>query len=243
MSYVRRGSACAGRDGVCLPRIVGDVTVTGDLSVAGQSYLKDGISVGAAAIPLTGDNTEISIYSQNTTKGNIIKTETTIADGASYAEFWAKSAVASWSMYASEKTNSLRFYEYLPTTEVSQDTDRMTIVSGGNVGIGTTTPTARLHIAATADNSNADLRVDGHIISPSLPFGGQVAYNAATHPLGLFIPFGKTLATVPVVTASNVGTVSGAAIISVVTTSGFTAIVSNGAIAIDGTINWIALPQ
>ena len=51
---------------------------------------------------------------------------------------WSKDTVEKWLAYVPASSNDLRFYDGTG--------DRVTLQSGGNVGIGTTSPTAKLHV-------------------------------------------------------------------------------------------------
>lgn len=200
-------------------------------------------TIGARTTPQTNDNTEITLYSLRKNRGNIIKIETELDDpDAGYAELWLKSPQASWSMYASEDNNQLRFYEYVPGPLVSQSTDRMVISSGGLVGIGTTEPQARLHVASDAPGPDAvdgNLRVDNLIIWPYMPRSGISTLTAGVSNHA-FIP---PLIVSPSVTASFIGTDPYFCTVSNISSSGFTinCFDLSGNPVPSGSVSWIAV--
>jgi len=90
-----------------------------------------------------------------------------------------------WSMYT--ENDLLRFYWYGTGAG-----DRVVINSAGNVGIGTTTPTHRLHVFGlgfdpTTSDAGAAIRVEG-------PAGGGIVFSEGNNRASIYSPFGSQLA-------------------------------------------------
>ena len=87
-----------------------------------------------------------------------IKLDTTDSDRGTYLTF-AKSGISKWDIY-SPADNSLRFRELqVPSTTA------LTLLDGGNVGIGTTAPSQPLHIATNNNNTSLALRISNDHIA------------------------------------------------------------------------------
>lgn len=69
-------------------------------------------------------------------------------DGSGLTEFIINNGTNEWEMYMPSGSNDLRFY---------RGTDKMTLTSGGNVGIGTTNPNTKLNVIGAIQTDNNGL--------------------------------------------------------------------------------------
>jgi len=93
---------------------------------------------GNVGIGTTSPGSSLHVYSAGTTA--FIQVDTIAANTSQFRLL--KDNVLKWAIYSPAGSNDLRFYDAA---------DRVTIQSGGNVGIGTTTPEALLTLSKDAD--------------------------------------------------------------------------------------------
>ncbi len=118
-----------------------------------------------------------------------IKLDTIDSDRGTYLTF-AKAGVSKWDIY-SPGDNSLRFRELQAPSSTA-----LTLVDGGNVGIGTTAPTQKLHIvngSARIENNSANITFKATSASQILfehptttGILGRVYYDAVSNYMGLW---------------------------------------------------------
>src|SRR3989338_6361072 len=128
-----------------------------------------GIGTTSPGYPLdVASDGEFKIRARNTNTGagqNAYMTiDTASTAGESYLEFRTGQQGSTYGFIEYNRDGSLRF-------ETSGHNDRMTIHSSGNVGIGTTSPGAKLDVAGAINST-------GGIITPDIQFyGSQKIYN------------------------------------------------------------------
>jgi hypothetical protein len=184
LGYNRTGSAY-------LPVAVDGSTVTLFTSSSPRLHVTSGGNVGIGTTspsnPLTISSTisyGAEIYRSNTADSRINLTNTTTTNGADKGLMLGEIGVDSY------------FYNYANGAAIfgTNATERMRITSGGNVGIGTTSPSYLLTVYKNA-TSDATLGIGNTVDGNYVNYGkqGSTAYGATSAGDGFFYNYGNNL--------------------------------------------------
>ena len=136
----------------------GGVLISGSGSATADMYINHSGNVGigtTAPSPTAGTKGLHLVAPAN--QSSEIKLDTTDSDRGTYLTF-AKAGVSKWDIY-SPGDNSLRFREL----QVPSSTP-LTLLDGGNVGIGTTAPSMRLVVNGATDNDQIEIQDSGSTV-------------------------------------------------------------------------------
>jgi hypothetical protein len=228
--------------GVKFPDGTTQTTASAWLPAGSSTYLASGnVGIGTSApmAPLhVAGNTMIFGSGEGTTPAGVMLRG---ANGAGTNIPGGHLSIAAGNGTGTAGSGSITFQTAAPgTSGTAPDTliPRMTITPQGNIGIGTNTPAALLHVVGQTKLGSASTPIGG------LQFGNSSsALSGGTATITFTVPFGTT----PQVIATPApGSAScNALVISNATPSGFTYTAYSGGTQASGTcvINWIAIAQ
>lgn len=152
-----QGASITATSGIISPYIAGSVASGGNLNLDSTTHSSKGNillapSGGNVGIGTNNPNYPLHIQSSSTSLTAVATLETTGVNGRPYLLFRAEGASTGFLGVPSAGSSNMSLYNYLSgsLTFGTSSTARMSIDASGNVGIGTTNPTANLHIVRTS---------------------------------------------------------------------------------------------